>query len=65
MYMNELPDDQAEVMMTPLMMDESTFEIPTFSKPITKPEDPAPAFPSVSPSSLWGQTMPRARTQPM
>ena len=63
-YKNELPEDQALVMMIALMMDGRT-EIPAFWIPTVKAEDLAPTPPLVRRLSLKGQMIPMARTEPI
>lgn len=50
-YRNELPEDQAEMMM-PALMIESRYGIPAFLIPITNADEPAPAPPSVRRESV-------------
>lgn len=64
MYRNEFPEDQAEVMMTALMMLGKT-AIPALAIPTTNGEEPAPTPPLVRAEALEGQMMPMTRTPPM
>lgn len=61
--MKEFPEDQAERMIPPLMM-ESRYGMEAFLMATTKGDEPAPAAPEVRRASSEGQITPIASTEP-